>query len=230
MATQAQVEQFRRDAQALVRMASNDLAALWDALDKRDAAAVRQALEDYYPALVATYGEYAATLAAEFYDDVTPARVGRAVLSERVPEVQAQASARWAIGPLFAAEPNTSAALSNLGKATQRLVMTGARNTIEESSRYNRTLYARVPSGATTCAFCLMTASRGAVYGSARAAGDGRKYHDECDCVPTPMSGPEDFPEGYDPDELYEQYAAVHEVGATGKETTAAMRKAYGIS
>lgn len=222
------MEQFRRDAQSLVRLASNDLAALWESLDKRDPLYVRQVLEEFFPDLVAQYGEYAATLAAEFYDDVTPASVGRAVLAASAPVGQAQASARWAIGPLFSGEPDAPASLRNLSTATQRLVMTSARETVDTSSRRNRTRYARVPSGATTCAFCLMTASRGAVYGSARAAGDGRKYHDECDCVPTPMSGPEDFPEGYDPDELYEQYAAVHEVGMTGKETTAAMRKAYG--
>jgi len=40
---------------------------------------------------------------------------------------------------------------------------------------------------------------------------------------------PDDLPEGYDPDALYDQYASVHEAGMTAKETTAALRQAYDI-
>lgn len=51
--------------------------------------------------------------------------------------------------------------------------------------------FARVPSGAETCAFCLMLASRGAVYKSEQTARfkDGTRdpYHNNCDCVIVPV-------------------------------------------
>jgi len=46
--------------------------------------------------------------------------------------------------------------------------------------RFSR--YRRVAMGA-TCKFCLMLATRGAVYLTAASAGQGRKYHLSCDCV-----------------------------------------------
>jgi hypothetical protein len=49
-----------------------------------------------------------------------------------------------------------------------------------EDERFNR--YRRVAHGA-TCAFCLMLATRGAVYLTPGSAGQGRKYHRMCDCT-----------------------------------------------
>lgn len=51
--------------------------------------------------------------------------------------------------------------------------------------------YARVATGASTCAFCLMLVSRGPVYKSASAAllrdGSSEPYHDRCDCLAVPV-------------------------------------------
>lgn len=62
--------------------------------------------------------------------------------------------------------------------------------------------WARVASGAETCAFCTMLVSRGPVYTSKQSAGfqvnqPGREhepYHDRCDCVPTPVFDDLDWP------------------------------------
>lgn len=65
-----------------------------------------------------------------------------------------------------------------------------------------RPRYARVPSGAETCSFCLMLASRGFVYTSREAASHA---HAGCDCRVVPG-----FPgmevEGYDPDALLAEW------------------------
>lgn len=42
--------------------------------------------------------------------------------------------------------------------------------------------FARVPTGAETCNFCIMLASRGFVYLSKETAGKYRHYHAHCDC------------------------------------------------
>lgn len=234
MATAAQVEAFRSGLASLLELARRDLLSVWGSLDYSDANAVRAILEDAFPDLIQTYGSTAALLAVDFYDELRgdAPSVGRfrSVMAEDVNVEQAQAKARWAIGPLFGvADP--AQALSNLTLGTDHLVKQFSRDTIARNAAKDpsRAMYARVPSGGETCAFCLMLASRGAVYGSSSAAGEMNKYHGKCDCVPTPVWSPDDLPEGYDPDALYDQYASVHDAGMTAKETTAALRQAYDI-
>ena len=62
--------------------------------------------------------------------------------------------------------------------------------------------FARVTTGRETCAFCLMLASRGAVYHTRKTAGDFKSFHRGCDCKVVP--GFENDPlavlvEGHDP-------------------------------
>lgn len=65
--------------------------------------------------------------------------------------------------------------------------------------------FARVPTGLETCTFCLMLASRGAVYHTRKTAGEFKHFHRRCDCKIVP--GFDDDPdaelvEGVRPDEL----------------------------
>ncbi len=62
--------------------------------------------------------------------------------------------------------------------------------------------FARVPTGRETCTFCIMLASRGAVYHTRQTAGEFKHFHRRCDCKVVP--GFEDDPmatlvEGHDP-------------------------------
>lgn len=235
MATREQVNRYRSNNQALVELARGDFADFWAALDVLQPVEVREAIEVFLPELVQTYGATAAVLAADFYDELrdVPASASRfsAVVTEPVPVEQAAATARWGIDPLFQAEPEPLKAFSAISGGVQRLVLQPGRDTIVESAYRDsvRTSFARVPTGSESCAFCLTMASRGAVYGSRASAGDMNKFHDNDDCAIVPVRSPEDYPEDYDPDALYEQYASVHDAGMTGKETFAAMREAYGI-
>ena len=47
-------------------------------------------------------------------------------------------------------------------------------------------MFARVPTGTETCTFCLMLASRGAVYHTRKTAGEWRHFHHGCDCKVVP--------------------------------------------
>lgn len=72
--------------------------------------------------------------------------------------------------------------------------------------------FARVMTGAENCAFCLMLASRGAVYKNRKTAGELRRFHRGCDCKVVP--GFEDDPmavlvEGHDPKRLYDAMKAI---------------------
>lgn len=66
--------------------------------------------------------------------------------------------------------------------------------------------FARVPTGAETCRFCIMLASRGFVYANAATAGEFDHYHPKCDCRIVPGFGDEPKVEGYDVEELFDVY------------------------
>jgi hypothetical protein len=64
-----------------------------------------------------------------------------------------------------------------------------------------RLRFARVPSGAVTCAFCCLLASRGFVYLTKESAGELSRFHYHCDCVI--VANTNKSVSGYDPDALY---------------------------
>lgn len=69
--------------------------------------------------------------------------------------------------------------------------------------------FARVPTGTETCEFCIMLASRGAVYLSARRAGMVDHFHPKCDCKIVPSWGKDEWDspvEGYDPSGIYDRW------------------------
>ena len=70
--------------------------------------------------------------------------------------------------------------------------------------------FARVPTGFETCPFCIMLASRGAVYHSRKTAGEWKHFHRRCDCkvVPSFEGDPDaELVQGVKPRELYERIA-----------------------
>lgn len=76
-------------------------------------------------------------------------------------------------------------------------------------------MFARVPTGTETCTFCLMLASRGAVYHSRKTAGEWRHFHRGCDCkvVPSFEGDPDaELVQGVKPRELYERYKVFKQI------------------
>jgi hypothetical protein len=230
--------------QALAKLAQRDLMGFWYGLGTDDPVKLKLALLEFMPDLIATYGSAAAGLAADRYDELRADSIAtgafRAALADPLPDEQVQAVTRWALGPAFAEKQDLGAALTMLTDASQRLVRQQARNTVAlnvERDPFGAS-YARVPKGKTTCAFCLMLASRGAVYGSKKSAetirNSGKHYHTKCDCEAEPVWSGDDLARlkqdaGYDPDALYDIYATVHETGMTGKQTASALREAYDL-
>lgn len=167
--------EFRQANQSLVALAQRDLRDFWESLNlDGDPARVRDALLVYFPELLAVYGDAAAVLGADWYDmlrDAPPSAASfRAALARPVDPEQAQGALKWAVGPLFDADAAT--ALTQILGSTQRLVMQPGRDTVWDSAARDnfRVGVARVPSGVTTCKFCVMLASRGAVYQSSVSA------------------------------------------------------------
>lgn len=212
MATAAQVAEYREATQSLVLLAQRDLRDFVLSLNlSADPTVVRAAFLAFFPELIAGYGGASALLGSDWYDMLRrePPSVARfrAALAAPVDPAQAVGSARWGLGPLF--EGDQEAALSLLSGSTQRLVMKPFRDTVFRSARADPRprSFARVPSGPTTCRWCVMLASRGFVYATAQNAGESDDFHDNCDCMIIPGSGMADYPDGYDLDEYRRLYA-----------------------
>lgn len=207
MPSRSEVRQLRDALAGASALAARELRAFWSALDKTDMVAARVELEAFYPALVRAYGTPAAAAAAEWIEDVYGIR---AELGPDLVEGAVNARMRWAIGKSF--EGDHAQALSTLTVLTDELVKQPGRDTIDRTAIRHRMRYARVPTGPEPCAWCLMLASRGAVYGSEESAlyrsSDGKEYHGDCNCMPTLIRTESDLPDGYDPDALKQTYDA----------------------
>lgn len=202
MTTRQQVDDLAKAQAAVAALAKQELARVLARLDLTDTTAAIEALTELFPALVAKYGDVAAAAAADWYETV----MGTAALAaDTFPAEYAQQRARSAVLGNIGDPDGIGSALAT---SLDRYVKQAGRDTIRDSTKRDKARYARVPRGTTTCGFCLMLASRGAVYATKETAGALDKYHGNCDCQPVPIRDASDYPAGYDPDSLYEQYQA----------------------
>lgn len=179
------VSDLRQGIADLAVLADADLAVLWRQITTADEA--REALLDVLPALVDTYGSAAAALAADWYDElrdeVRPA--GRfTAIPVALEDTGADVLARWGIKPLFAAEPDWDAARSLVAGGLQRRIANASRYTVAGSAVVDPGAagWQRVGDGS-SCAFCRLLISRGAVYEEATAQ---FASHDHCGCQAAP--------------------------------------------
>ena len=180
------LDAHRRDVDELLRLALNDLNSVWREIDGADAA--RAALMDLLPDLTAMYGSAAASLAADWYDEMRESAGAagrfRAIPVELPDRGRTDALARWGIAPLFGAEPDFDAAKSLVAGGFQRIVADADRYTVLGSAAADpaSNRWQRQTTGV-SCAFCLMLAGRGAVF---RADTADFQAHDHCDCLAIP--------------------------------------------
>lgn len=103
--------------------------------------------------------------------------------------------------------------IKRMGNRLEYDVKRASAETIYENGKRDpeRVRYARIPAGGETCKFCLMLASRGYVYKTAKSAGEDGHYHAHCQCRITPQfmtkSGlPLLKVSGYNPQALYRKW------------------------
>lgn len=178
---------FRRDVRELTNLAEGDLARAW--LDFTDGVAAREWLLDVLPGLQAVYGAAAASLAADYYDDLRESAAARhafyAIVPEPAPLAKAEVLARVAAGSLFSAEPNLMGALTLARGGIQRLITNEARSTVVVSSLEDPSAqgWRRVGGGA--CDWCRQYLDGEVHY----VEGYDFKAHDHCGCTAEPVFG-----------------------------------------
>lgn len=236
MTDRGDVTRLRVRTGNVVSLAGRDLTRFWQGLDLTAPDPARDALLTYVPALVTTYGEIASTVAADWYETVRAKQVHgghRFSVLTVAPDTGAAAAGtvRYAAGHLYTETPEL--ALPVLAGAVQRYVAGVSRQTIGVNVKRDpaRPRWARIPSGRHTCAFCALLASRGFVYRTEElAGGDGREFHDDCNCHIVASWSSHPAIDGYDPGRLHSLYAEARDSDIGGNDDrsiAAAMRRLH---
>lgn len=172
---------------ALVRLtgdAEADLAALWAQLTP---GTVGDGLFTVLPALVGDYGDAAATLTAEWYEQARAELnvPGTYAASLTTADLGAEALAGWGTD---LARNDWDTALARISGGLTKRVMTASRDTVmtnTDSDPQARGWQRKArPDG---CGFCQMVAGRGTVFRGRTTASFAS--HDHCRCVALPAFG-----------------------------------------
>lgn len=180
--------QLRSGLLGIRRLASNDLAALFRQVT--NAAQARVALDDILPALIEQYGSAAAAVAADWYDD---ARMKADVPGSftAIPAEVGDRGARELAAWSTSRATSLDAALSLAAGGLVRRINDLARETVMGSSIADPQARGWQRFAAGGCGFCVMLASRGAVYSQATAD---FASHDDCKCVAAPAFAGQPLP------------------------------------
>lgn len=229
------IDQYRDANDGLSVMVKRELTGFFGSLDLTRPEAVRDALLEFVPLLVEQYGPVAESLAVEFYNEQRAASGNRGSFVAKaatggIPTGAVESKVRYLAGALWTPEPVKM--LGGLLLAVDKYVKQPGRDTIAFNAKREGVAWARVPTGAKTCSFCLMLASRDAVYASERSAkfkADGEKYHGDCDCQPIRIGHGDEYPAGYLPSNYYEMYTTAADDARSGdpRAISAAMRRLY---
>ncbi|MCC3277526.1 hypothetical protein LJ753_16805 [Arthrobacter sp. zg-Y20] len=230
MVDRAALERYRSANKELSARVRDVLEEFFLSLDLSKPDKVRDALLEFTPALTTQYGDVAAVLAADYYEEMRGASGAagkfRTSLAKTVPGAAVASQTRYLAGHLWT--PTPEAILGPLLTSVDKYVKQPGRDTIVRNASREGVRWARVPTGPNTCSFCLILASRDAVYLSEESAGgDGDSYHGDCYCMPVRMGPGDEYPEGYLPDSYYEMYTSARDEAQSGdiRDISAAMRR-----
>lgn len=195
MATPAEIAAYRQANAGLVALMERDLNAFWASLNLARPERVRDALLEFVPFLTAQYGEIAAAIAADWFDQlrIQAAQDGlfrmvgaaarfRSVLAPVTPADVMQRQVRFGAQHLFTDDPEQT--LVFLRGETQKYVLQPGRDTITQNSARDRVAkgWRRVVR-AGGCDWCHKLSSRGAVFKESTVAFDA---HHDCNCTGVP--------------------------------------------
>lgn len=189
-------------------------------------------------AVMPTYTTMAAQASADFYDAARELVVGERMGAQAISDFDMRKTEGAVRGFVrFVLRDDVQTFNDQVLQRIDYEMKRSANMSVVENGRRDpkRVRYARVPTGAETCDFCLMLASRGFVYQSEGTAGAGHTHYAcDCRCVPG-WDGME--VEGYDPRQIYDRWQDAIDAkakeraernGTTVSEERAAIMAAYG--
>lgn len=183
----------------------------------------REAAKLIMDGFVQGYDDVAAEFAAQWYDrraEQGGARLEQAVTMTTYRPDSVDAVARYQARKL--AKGGDAAFAKACGEFARNDAFRSLNETISANVGRDKdkgVRFARVPTGFETCTFCLMLASRGAVYHTRKTAGEFKHFHRRCDCKIVPGFGDDpdaELVEGVRPKELYELYKQFKDIDGYG--------------
>lgn len=173
----------RADLAQLTGLAENDLRLIWAEFNDTN---TLTGLMDVLPNLVAVYGSAAATLGAEWYDEMREAAdvAGQfSGIAAELPDPQrAHALAGWAVNT----GTDQAATLALVTGGLQRIIANQDRQSVAVSAIEDPKAEGWQRAGSGKCDFCNVLIGRGAVYSKASAD---FASHDHCHCYAVPAFG-----------------------------------------
>lgn len=179
-------------------------------IDAADVARLRQAATELVTEVAQVLTDDAASVAASTYDEIRAgSRVSTPFLatSDNAFDPDALDGASRAMAESIVESGSADTYISEMSTRLGYEIARAAGECTMRNGRRDpaKPKFARVPSGAETCPFCVMLASRGFVYSRGGAMSH---YHDGCDCRIVPGFKLTRI-RGYDVAELYKQYAGM---------------------
>lgn len=150
---------------------------------------IRNAAKEIMNAAVPIYNDGIAELGSQLWDEAAReagTELDRAITTHVFSEDEVKKVCHYQARKLIDAD------YLGFAKACGEFASNNAMKALNETMLANaardreRAQFARVPTGKDTCAFCLMLATRGAVYWSRQSAGEFSHYHRNCDCKVVP--------------------------------------------
>ncbi len=202
--------------QVLGKLSTNAQGALERALSSIDfrnkQVAIKQ-IEEVVVALTGASTEVASLIGADFYDEISRQATGVSVNTEAYNSYNPKGDfvAINALMHSVQAQEDEAKFINEMLERLDMQIRKSANDSVIENGYHDkrRPRFARVPDSPKPCLFCIMLASRGAVYYSKESAGEGlggtNRYHNNCKCKIVPVFDDMSI-ENYDPQELYEQW------------------------
>lgn len=231
--TQARLNEYRAEVGELAEKASRYVRAyLLDFREQYPDASVSEARECAIEAVdlaVSAFGDQAAGVACELFDEITGMD---SEIYDVIDPAYIDQKVRYYARKIV--EGDYFGFTADVRDLTKYYVKRSAFQNMVENCERNDVLWARVPSGLETCAFCFMLSSRGFAYTSERSALVSKKtkraYHLHCDCVAVPgFAGIDEDSqiEGYEPSKMADRWSeCARAVGADSLPNAEARRKA----
>lgn len=190
--------EYYNSVKACSQAAQRDFMKVWALLDFDDLETAKLILLDLLPGLVEKYGDAAAEAAAEMYEAVCLAETGKRTTAELAKASQKKVRKSVHYASTLMAAGAFDKAFGVLRSALDYHVKKPARDTVERNAKRDGIRWARVPQGTSTCAWCIMLASRGFVYHDEDLAKESHGYHEGCDCLPVPSTKKNTVCPGYE--------------------------------
>lgn len=233
------VQQLARTQNRAGDVAERRMRALWKRLPIDDLGTLEDALYQLYPRLVEESAEVASSAALEWYEKQREAEGVAKAYSPVMPAglVDENEAAKIVGAAIRDLREGTGRArvLARLTDGARKLISDAGRATTQHAAERdpNKPRYARVPTGAETCAWCMLWASRGFVYKSEETA-QFKRSHFKCDCQIVPSWSKKPRIKGYDHTQYERMYQqAVDDLADEGtrtddiKKITARMRELF---